>query len=155
MTENVFINLKNRSHTITAVLDIPPAGASGVILCQAGRFGGWSLYLKDGKPTYTYNYLGLQRYTLAAAEALTAGKAAIRFAFTYDGGRPGAGGSGVISVNGMKVAEGRIERTQGMVFSADEGADVGEDRGTPVTDDYSEPDGKFTGRIHQVTIELR
>jgi hypothetical protein len=155
LTENVFINLKNRSHTITAVVHIPPAGASGVILCQAGRFGGWSLYLKDGKPMYTYNVLGLQQYTVAAAEVLPPGKAAIHFAFKYDGGKPGAGGSGVIHVNGKKVAEGRIERTQAMAFSADEGADVGEDRGTPVTEDYTEPDGKFTGKIHQVTIELR
>ena len=61
MTENVFINTKNRSHTITAEVEIPKGGANGVILAQAGRFGGWSLYLKDGKPTYTYNYLGLQR----------------------------------------------------------------------------------------------
>ena len=107
-----------------------------MILCQAGRFGGWSLYLKDGKPTYTYNFLGLQRYTVAATEAVPAGKATIRFEFAYDGGKPGAGGTGTILVNGKKVAEGRIEHTQGFVFSADEGADVGVDEGTPVTDDY-------------------
>ena len=81
MTENVFINLKNRSHTITADVEIPASGASGVILCQAGRFGGWSLYLKDGKPTYTYNFLGLQRYTVTAPEAVPSGKATIRFVF--------------------------------------------------------------------------
>src|SRR6516225_6603178 len=79
MTENVFINLKNRSHTITADVEIPASGASGVILCQAGRFGGWSLYLKDGKPSYTYNFLGLQRHTLTAPEAVPSGKATIRF----------------------------------------------------------------------------
>ena len=74
MTENVFINLKNRSHTITAEVEIPEGGANGVILAQAGRFGGWSLYLKDGKPTYTYNFLGLQRFTVAAPQALPAGQ---------------------------------------------------------------------------------
>ena len=58
MSENVFINIKNRSHTITAEVTIPKGGAKGVILAQAGRFGGWSLYLKNGKPTYTYNFLG-------------------------------------------------------------------------------------------------
>jgi arylsulfatase len=137
MTENVFINLKNRSHTLTAEVDISQGGADGVILCQAGRFGGWSLYLKGGKPTYTYNFLGLQRYTVAAAEAVPAGKATIRFEFAYDGGRPGSGGTGTILVDGKKVAEGRIERTQGFAFSADEGADVGRDAGTPVTDDYT------------------
>jgi len=155
LTENVFISLKNRSHTITADVDIPEEGARGVILCQAGRFGGWSLYLKDGKPRYTYNFLGLQRYTVAAAEVLPAGKATIRLAFTYDGGNPGSGGSAEILVNGKKVAEGRIERTQGMAFSADEGADVGVDRGTPVTEDYTERESKFTGRIHKVAVELK
>ena len=102
MTENVFINVKNRSHTITAEVEIPETGADGVILCQAGRFGGWSLYLKGGKPTYAYNWLGLQRYTVAAAEAVPAGKATIRFEFAYDGGKPGSGGTGTILVNGKK-----------------------------------------------------
>ena len=125
-----------------------------MILAQAGRFGGWSLYLKDGKPTYTYNFLGLQRYKVAAKQALPAGKATIRFEFAYDGGGLGKGGTGTILVNGKKVAEGRIDRTQGSVFSADEGADVGVDDDTPVTEDYKEPN-KFTGKIDKVTIELK
>ena len=155
MTENTFMNVKNRSHAITALVEIPEMGGNGVILCQAGRFGGWSLYLKGGKPTYTYNWLGLQRYTVSSAEALPAGKATIRFAFAYDGGKLGAGGIGTIDVNGRKVAEGRIDRTQPFIFSADEGADVGVDAGTPVTDDYQDRDSKFTGKIHKVTIELK
>ncbi len=89
MSENVFINVKNRSHTITAELEIPKKGASGVILAQAGRFGGWSLYVKDGKPSYTYNWLGLYRYTVAAQQALPAGKVNLRFEFAYDGGGVG------------------------------------------------------------------
>ena len=121
MSENVFINTKNRSHTITAEVTIPEGGAKGVILAQAGRFGGWSLYLKDGKPTYTYNFLGLKRFTIAAKKPVPAGKATIRFEFAYDGGGLGKGGMGTIFVNGKKVAEGRIERTQPMIFSADEG----------------------------------
>ena len=125
LSENVFINVKNRSHTITAEVEIPEKGADGVILCQAGRFGGWSLYVKDGKPTYAYNWLGLHRYTVAAAEAVPVGKATIRFEFAYEGGRPGSGGTGTILVNGRRVAEGRIDHTQAFVFSADEGADVG------------------------------
>src|SRR4051812_7474471 len=132
MTENVFINTKNRSHTITAEVEILKGGANGVILAQAGRFGGWRLYLKDGKPTYAYNFLGLKTYKVAAPKALAAGKATIRFEFTYDGGGLGKGGSGSLLVNGEKVAEGRIDRTQGMMFSADEGADVGMDGETPV-----------------------
>ena len=155
MTENVFINMKNRSHTITAEVVIPQDGANGVILCQAGRFGGWSLYLKDGKPTYTYNFLGLASQTVAATEPVPAGKATIRFEFAYDGGTLGAGGTATILVNGKKVAEGRIERTQPLVLSADDGADVGEDGGTPVIENYHAPGGKFTGKIERVTVEVK
>ncbi|MFH0997322.1 MAG: arylsulfatase [Pseudomonadota bacterium] len=156
MSENVFINIKNRSHTVTAEVNIPKGGARGVILAQAGRFGGWSLYLKDGKPAYTYNFLGLQRFTVAAKQAVPAGKATIRYEFAYDGGGLAKGGVGTIFVNGKKVAEGRIERTQPMIFSADEGADVGEDGETPVTEDYGIPAPyKFTGKINKVTIDLK
>ena len=154
MSENVFINVKNRSHTITADVEIPKGGANGVILAQAGRFGGWSFYLKDGKPTYTYNWLGLQRYTVAAKQMLPAGKATIRFEFVYDGGGVGKGGTGTLFVNGKNVATGRIEHTQCCGFSADEGADVGADDGTPVTEAYKVP-FKFTGKIAGVTIELK
>ena len=155
MTENVFINVKNRSHIITAEVEIPEGKAEGVILCQAGRFGGWSLYLKDGRPTYTYNFLGLSKDTIAAPAAVAAGKATIRFEFASDGGKPGAGGLGTILVNGNRVAQGRIDRTQGFVFSADEGADVGVDEGTPVTTDYKANDNAFTGKISKVTVELK
>jgi arylsulfatase A-like enzyme len=154
MSENVFINVKNRSHTITAEVEVPQNGANGVILAQAGRFGGWSLYLKDGKPTYTYNWLGLQRYTISADRALPAGKAIIRFDFAYDGGGIGKGGTGKISIDDKTVAMGRIERTQCCAFSADEGADVGADEGTAVVDDYAVP-FEFTGKIDKVTIELK
>jgi arylsulfatase len=156
MSENVFINTKNRSHTITAELQVPKGGAKGVILAQAGRFGGWSLYLKDGKPTYTYNFLGLKRFTIAAKQPVPAGKSTIRFEFAYDGGGLGKGGTGTLFVNGKQVAQGRIERTQAMIFSADEGADVGEDGETPVVEDYGVPAPyRFTGKIDKVTIELK
>jgi hypothetical protein len=152
----VFLNTKNRSHTITAEVTIPEGGANGVILAQAGRFGGWSFYLKDGKPTYTYNFLGLQRFTIPATKTVPAGKATIRYEFAYDGDGLGKGGVGMIFVNGEKVAEGRIERTQPMIFSGDEGADVGEDGETPVVEDYEIPAPfKFTGKIAKVTIELK
>jgi len=154
MSENVFINVKNRSHTITAEVEIPKKGANGVLLAQAGRFGGWSLYMKDGKPTYTYNWLGLQRYMVAATQALPTGKATIRFEFAYDGGGIGKGGTGTLFVNGKQVATGRIEQTECCAYSADEGADVGADEGTPVTEAYKVP-FKFTGKIASVTIELK
>lgn len=155
MTENVFINTKNRSHWITADVQIPAGGANGVILSQAGRFGGFSLYVKDGKPTYTYNYLGLSSSKVASPKALPEGKVTIRYEFKYDGGGFGKGGVGAILVNGEKVVEGRIDRTQPYVFSADEGADVGRDGETPVTSDYKQEDNRFTGKIDKVTVELK
>jgi arylsulfatase A-like enzyme len=154
MSENTFINIKNRSHTITAEVELPSGRTNGVILAQAGRFGGWSLYLKDGKPTYTYNFLGLKEYTVAATQALPAGRATIHYEFVYDGGGAGKGGTATISVNGQKVATGRIDQTQGYIFSADEGADVGLDEGTVVTTSYAIP-FKFDGKIKKVTIGLK
>ena len=155
MSENVFISTKSVSHSITAEVEIPKGGAKGVILAQAGRFGGWSLYLKDGKPSYTYNFLGLQRFTVAAKQPVAAGKVTIRFEFAYDGGGLGKGGKGTLFVNGKKVAEGRIDRTQAMIFSADEGADVGEDGETPVVETYGiTAPYKFTGKIARVTVDI-
>ena len=156
MTENVFIDIKNRSKTITAELDIPEGGANGVIIAQGGRFGGWCLYMKDGKPAYTYNFLGLNQYTVASADALPAGKGTVVFDFAYDGGGIGKGGTGSLSVNGQKVAEGRIDRTQPRIFSADETADVGVDDATPVVEALGEGDQtRFTGKIEKVTVEVK
>ncbi len=156
MSEAVFINVKNRSKTITAEVEVPAGGANGTIIAQGGRFGGWSLYVKNGVPAYDYNFLGLQRTTISAAKPLAAGKATIRFDFAYDGGGPGKGGMGTLFVNGEKVAEGRIAHTQAGIFSADETADVGIDLGTPVVETIgSEAKSRFTGRIPKVTVEVR
>ena len=153
--ENAFINVKNGSHTITAEIEIPQGGGEGVILCQGGRFAGWSLYMKDGKVSYAYNYFGQERYTITAPDALPAGNATIRYEFVYEGGeQTGAGGTGTIFINGEQVAEGQIEKTVPNVFSADETADVGVDDATPVTDEYGESDNEFNGKIDKVTIEL-
>jgi arylsulfatase len=155
MSENVFINIKNRSLSITADVQIPDGGANGVILAQGGRFGGWTLYLKDGKPVYCYNFLGLEEFRVKAPQAVPAGKAVIRMDFDYDGGGLGKGGMATILVNGKKVVSGRIERTHPMIFSADETAGVGEDDATPVTADYKERDNAFTGKILKVTIDVK
>jgi len=156
MSENVFLNIKNRSKTIIAEIQVPESGANGAILVQGGRFGGWALYVKDGVPAYDYNFLGLQRFTIAATEKLNPGKATIRFEFAYDGGGLAKGGTGTIFVNDKKVGEGRIARTQPMVFSADETADVGIDLGTPVVETIgAEHASKFTGKIHKITIDVQ
>ena len=154
MLENAALDIKNRSHTVTADIEIPQESAQGVIIAQGGRFGGWSLYLKDGKLKYCYNWLNRERYTLESKDALPAGKVTAKFEFNYDGGGIGKGGTGQLFVNGQKVAEGRIEHTQAFIFSADETEDVGEDLGTPVSEDYKEGDNKFTGTIDKVTIAV-
>lgn len=153
MGENVFINVKNKSHSITADVEVP-AGGNGVILAQGGRFGGWSLYLKDGKPYYTYNFVGLKRTTIAASQPLPAGKATIRFGFAYDGGGFGKGGTGTLTVNGAQAATGRIEHTTPFIFSMDETADVGIDSATPVVEDYGVVDGRFSGKVIKVTVDI-
>ncbi len=155
MLENTFINIKNRSNKITAELDIPTEGANGAILSQGGRFGGWSLYMKDGKPEYTYNFLGLARYTVAAPQALPSGPATVVLDFTYDGGGVGKGGKATLSVNGKPVAETRVEKTQPNIFSADETADVGIDNQTPVALGIGiGADTRFTGKINKITLEV-
>ncbi len=156
MTENIFLNIKNKSKTITAEIEVPKSGAHGAILVQGGRFGGWALYVNNGVPAYDYNFLGLQRFTIAGTEKLKPGKATIKFDFAYDGGGMGKGGTGTLYVNGKKVAEGQIPHTQAMVFSADETADVGIDLATPVVETIgSESKSRFTGRIPKVTVEVK
>lgn len=156
MLENSFMNVKNRSKTITAELEIPAGGASGAILSQGGKFGGWSLYMKDGIPAYTYNFLGLKRFVVAGASALPAGKSTVVLDFAYDGGGLGKGGVATLSVNGSKVGEGRIEMTQPMVFSADETADVGLDNQTPVAlgIGVGRDETRFTGTVHKITLDV-
>jgi arylsulfatase A-like enzyme len=156
MMENAFINVKNRSKTITADVDIAQDPVNGVILAQGGRFGGWSLFVKHGKPAYTYNWVGLQRYTIASDSPLPSGKSTVRLNFAYDGGGRGKGGTATLFVNGQKVAEGRVNNTNANLFSADEGTDVGMDDDTPVAEAY-QPGiaSRFTGKIEKVTVEVK
>jgi arylsulfatase len=156
MLENSFMNIKNRSMTITAELEIPEGGADGAILSQGGKFGGWSLYMKDGVPAYTYNFLGLQRFDVVAADALPAGESTVVLDFEYDGGGLGKGGLATLSVNGDTVGQGRVEMTQPMVFSADETADVGLDNQTPVAVGIGvgRDETRFSGTIHEITLDV-
>jgi arylsulfatase len=150
------MNIKNRSSKITAAIEVPDGGASGAILSQGGKFGGWSLYVKDGKPAYTYNFLGLSRYTVESPKALPAGPATVVLDFAYDGGGYGKGGKATLLVNGEAVAEGRVERTQPNIFSADETADVGIDNQTPVALGIGiGADTRFTGRINEIKLEVQ
>jgi arylsulfatase len=156
MMEGVFINIKNKSKTITAEVEVPAGGGNGTIIVQGGRFGGWSLYVKDGVPAYDYNFCGIKRTTVASSKPLAAGKSTIKFDFAYDGGGLAKGGQGTLYVNGEKVAEGRIDRTEPGWFSADETADVGIDLATPVVEVIGSGEkSRFTGHIPKVTVEIR
>jgi arylsulfatase A-like enzyme len=151
-------DIKNKSYSITADVEVPGGGASGVLATQGGRFGGWGLLVLDGKPVFVHALSNQSRhkYRIASDARLSPGRHTIRFDFAYDGGGIGRGGVGTLSVNGQKVAEGRIERTVGRRFSLDETFDVGQDTGTPVIEDYSDKmPFRFAGKLHRVTIELR
>jgi arylsulfatase len=125
-----------------------------VLIAQGGKFGGWSLYLFDGKPAYCYNLFGIDYFKVYGESAVPAGDHQVRMEFAYDGGGLGKGGTAALFIDGAKVGEGRIDGTQPMLFSADETTDVGGDTGTPVSDDYAGEDSHFTGRIEWVQIDL-
>jgi len=153
--ENTFLNIKNNSKTIVANVSLE-GNDKGIILCQGGKFGGWALYMNNGKPAYTYNYFGLERYTVESPKAITKSNAEIKMEFTYDGDGNGKGGVAKLFIDGQQVAEGRIEKTQPGVFSADETADVGLDDATQVADLVFKDvhDSEFTGYINKVTISI-
>ncbi len=155
LMENTFINVKGVHHTITAEVEVKDAKTNGVIIAQAGYFGGWTLYMKAGKVHHEYNWFAIERTNIAAPSALAPGKHTIVYEFTPDEAKPGTGGKSVITIDGKKVAEGHIPKTQPFAFSADEGADVGEDGETNVTPDYKQGDNMFTGHIVKVTIETK
>ena len=153
--ESAFINVKNQSLTITADVEIPPNGANGVILCQGGRFGGWTLYVVNGKPAYSYNYLGLKETTVNSSARLAPGKSTIKLDFAYDGNGRGKGGTATLFINDKKVGSTRIDSTQANMFSTDDAADVGLDEGTNVSRAYKAHDNQFTGKIEKVRIDTR
>jgi arylsulfatase len=153
LSENSVINIKNKSHSVTAQLEVPDR-AAGVIISQGGAFAGWSLYLAAGVPKYCYNLLGLQRFTIEGDTQVPAGKHQVRMEFSYDGGGLGKGGTVTLFLDGDNVGEGRVDGTVPMVFSGDETCDVGSDTASPVTTDYTPETSDFTGRIDWVQIDI-
>jgi arylsulfatase len=153
LAENTVINVKNKSHSVTAQVEVPD-GAGGVIISQGGAFAGWSLYLTDGVPRYCYNFLGLQRFTIEGNTPVPGGKHRVRMEFTYDGGGLAKGGTVTLYLDGDNIGEGRVEATVPMVFSGDETCDVGSDTASPVTTDYTPETSHFTGRIDWVQIDI-
>jgi len=151
-------DMKNKSFTVTAEVAIPESGAEGVLVTPGGRFAGWGLLLMDGKPEFAYAFSQQpqHKYRIVSNEKLAPGKHTIKFAFQYDGPGFGKSGTGTLSVDGQQVAQGKIERTIPIRFSADETFDIGEDTGTPVVEDYEDKmPFKFTGDLKKVVIELR
>jgi arylsulfatase A-like enzyme len=156
MMENAFINVKSVAHTVTAEIEVPDDKTQGVIIAQAGYFGGWALYLKDGKAHHEYNFFGLERTRVIGDTPLAPGKHTIHYEFIPDEKKPGTGGKSILSVDGSKVAEAQIPKTQPFAFSGDEGADVGIDAETNVSTDYQPGlPSTFTGKIIQVTVEQK
>jgi arylsulfatase A-like enzyme len=155
MMENAFINIKGVHHTITAEIEVKDANASGVIIAQAGYFGGWTLYVKNGRVHHEYNFFAIERTNIGATDPLSPGKHTISYEFIPDAAKPGTGGKSILSVDGKVVAEGHIPKTQPFAFSADEGADVGTDLETNVSPDYPQGNNTFTGRITKITVESK
>jgi arylsulfatase len=154
LSENSVLNLKNKSHSVTAEVVIGAANANGVIIAQGGAFAGWSLYAKDGKLKYCYNLLGLQRFYTEAASPLPSGKHQVRMEFTYDGGGLAKGGNVTLFVDGQKAGEGRVPTTIPLIFSGDETTDVGYESASPVAQDYTMHTSKFNGAINWIQLDL-
>ncbi len=154
LSENSVVNIKNKSHAVTAGLTVPAGGAEGVIIAQGGNIGGWALYAKGGKLKYCYNLMGIQYFYVEADSVLSPGDHQVRMEFAYDGGGPGKGGTATLYVDGEKVGVGHVAATAAMIFSADDGCDVGRDTGAPVSEDYGAHGNAFNGQIRGVEISI-
>lgn len=148
--ESSSVNIKNKSHTITAFIASP---GDGVLVAAGGTVGGYSLFVKDGKPVYEYNWFGQNRYRVVSSEPLPQGKSTVRIEFKYDGGGLAKGGAVTMFINDRKVGEGRVDKTIYARFSADETFDTGIDTGSPVSDLYQSPN-RFTGKLGKIKIDI-
>jgi arylsulfatase A-like enzyme len=154
LSENSVVNMKNKSHSVTAEIVVPTTGAEGVIIAQGGNIGGWSLYAKGTKLKYCYNLLGIQQFYAESSSVLPPGEHQVRMEFAYAGGGLGKGGTVSLFVDGKKVGEGKVAATAAMVFSADDGCDVGEDTGSPVSPDYGSRGNQFNGVVKGVQLAI-
>jgi arylsulfatase A-like enzyme len=154
LNENCVLNIRNKSHAVTAELAVPDQDAAGVIINQGGTTGGWTLYVTDGRLCYGYSFCGFEHTTITADTPLPAGAHQVRAEFAYDGGGLGKGGAVTLYVDGRQVASGHVPRTHPLSFSLDETTDVGRDTGAPVTPDYPAGDNAFTGTVNWVRLDL-
>jgi arylsulfatase len=154
LSESCVLNIKNKSHSVTAQIVVPEGGAEGVIVAQGANIGGWSLYAKGGKLKYCYNLGGVQHFYVESANAIPAGEHQVRMEFAYAGGGLGKGGKVTLYTDGKRVGEGTVAMTLAMIFSADDGCDVGEDSGSPVSEDYGPVGNRFNGLIKGVQLAI-
>jgi arylsulfatase len=154
LSPHSIVSTLNKSLAITAEVVVPDQGAEGTIFAIGGLTGGYSLYTKDGKPKYCYNFCGLRRYFVEGAEAIPAGTHQVRMEFAYDGGGVAKGGRVSLFIDGRNVGEGQVDMTQPFAFSADETADVGAEMGSPVSPDYGPRDNAFNGVINWVELDV-
>jgi arylsulfatase len=154
LSEYSVLSTKNKSHSITAEVIVPEDGAEGVIVVQGGVTGGWSIYVKDGKPKYCYNFLGLEHYYVTGEQALPAGQHQVRMEFDYDGGGIGKGGTVTLYVDGDQVGQGRLKQTEPFIYSADETLDIGVDDASSVSPDYTQKTSHFKGEVNWVEIDI-
>ena len=154
LSEGSVVNIKNKSHAVTAEVVVPDGGGHGALIAQGGRYGGWSLYLHEGRLAYCYNTFGVQLAKIYSDAVVEPGEHQVRMEFTYDGGGLGRGGDVALFIDGRPAGTGRVERTVPMVFSADETTDLGEDTGTSVSDDYEPRSSSFNGRVRWVQTDL-
>lgn len=154
LPESALLNFKNKSHLITAEIEVPSGGAEGVIIAQGGLLGGWSLYARASRLKYVYNFYGVACFVIEGQLPLTEGTHLVRMEFAYDGGGIGKGGTVRLSIDGVACGTGRVERTECFIFSVDETCDLGVDSGSPVTEDYTTARGRFNGRVNWVEIAV-
>jgi arylsulfatase len=153
LSENSVMSIKNKSFSVTAEVEIGSKPTNGVIIAQGGKFGGWSVYAKEGKLKFTYNVLGIHEFPTEATELIPEGKHQVRMEFAYDGGGLAKGGNVTLYYDGKEVGSGRVGATQPLVFSADETTDIGYESGTAVSPDYTTEGSKFSGKIHWVQLD--
>src|SRR6476659_5408100 len=154
LSENCVVSIKNKSHAVTAEIEVPETRAEGVIIAQGANIGGWSLYAKDGKLKYCYNLGGVKYFYVEATSPIPTGEHQVRMEFAYAGGGLGKGGKVTLYTDGKQVGAGEVPMTLAMVFSADDGCDVGVDTGAPVSEDYGPQGNKFNGTVKGVEIAI-
>ena len=154
LPEGAAPDLKNKSFTITAEVNIPADGGQGMIFTQGGITAGWGFYIQDHKLVGMHNYIDSERYRIVSTENVPTGKVTLALNFKYDGGGMGKGGTITLLANGKKIGTGRVDQTAGFKYSLYEGQDIGEDSGSPVDPTYTPP-FKFTGKIDKVTVDLK